>query len=94
MSSFDVTVTSAPPAIHLTDETVMEVVVPIVLPIGEGGTHLGTFRFLLDQTGAKRFFEEGSKLVEEMKAPSPIAVASNLSQVEEAAEKLAKLKDD
>lgn len=94
MSSFDVTVTSAPPMAHLTDESVMEVVVPIVLPLGDGGTHMGTFRFLLDEQSAKKFFAEGSKLVEEMKPPSPITVASNLSQVEEAAQKMAKLTDD
>ena len=94
MSSFDVTVTSAPPVIHLQDETVMEVVVPIVLPLGEGGTHLGTFRFLLDEQGAKKFFSEGQKMAEDMKPHSPIAVASDLSQVEKTAAHMAKLKDD
>lgn len=94
MSSFDITVTSAPPAAFLKDETVMEVVVPIVLPLGETGTHLGTFRFLLDEYGAKSFFEEGLKLVEDMKPQSKIAVASDLSQVEQTAEKMAKLTDD
>lgn len=92
LSSFDVTVTSAPPVVHLQDEAVMEVVVPIVLPLGEGGTHLGTFRFLLDEQSAKKFFAEGSKLIEEMKPASPIAVASDLSEVEKTAEKIAKLK--
>lgn len=71
----------------------MEVVVPIVLPLGEGGTHLGTFRFLLDESSAKKFFNEGAELVKDMKPASPIAVASNLSEVEQAAEKLAKLTD-
>jgi hypothetical protein len=94
VSSFDVTVTSAPPMAHLTDDSVMEVVVPVVLPLGDGGTHLGTFRFLLDEQSAKKFFAEGLKLAEDMKPQSPITVASDLSQVEKTAEKMAKLTND
>lgn len=94
MSSFDVTVTSAPPVAHLRDETAMEVVIPIVLPMGEGGAHMGTFRFLLDEQSARQFFAEGSKLIEDMKPTSPLTVASNLSEVEKAAEKMSKLKSD
>jgi hypothetical protein len=55
---------------------------------------LGTVKFPLDRDTAKAFFEHGSRLVEDLPPTSRIEVASNLSEVEAAAERLASFKGD
>jgi hypothetical protein len=98
LSSFDVNVTAAPPVADLVDTDagpLLQIAVPVILPIGPGQAfHLGTVRFPMDRDSAKAFFERGLSLVEELPPPSKIEVASNLSEVEAAAERLASFKGD
>lgn len=94
MSSFDVRCTTAAPQISpIEDGQILEVAIPIVLPIGGGGTHLGTMRFMLDKENAMKFFSEGKQAAEAMPTPSNIEVASNLSEVEKAAQTIDAMKE-
>jgi hypothetical protein len=88
MSSFDITVLSAAPAVGLKDDTVLEVMLPVVLPLGNSAVHAGNIRFGMDQQTAREFFENGLKQTEDMKPPSKLEVASSLPEAEKAAERL------
>lgn len=68
------------------------------LPFSQGPGHppvvaeFGTLRFGLDRDTAIEFFSKGLEAAQALPAKKPIEIASNLQGVEEAAERLAKLK--
>jgi hypothetical protein len=93
LAAFDITVTAGIPETSLSeDKTILTVIVPIVLPIGGQGQLLGVLRYQLDKDGAERSFRKALEQVEQMGSLSQLQVASNLSDVEKAAEHLDKFK--
>lgn len=93
MAAFDITVTAGLPETSLNEDgTILTVIVPIVLPIGGQGQLLGVLRYQLDKDGAERSFRKALEQVEQMSGLSQLQVASNLSDVEQAAEHLNQFK--
>lgn len=66
-------------------------------PVGPGEMGIlpaGTLRIPMDRKAAENLIESLTELIEELPKPSDLTIASNLSQVEEQAERLNKLRDN
>lgn len=94
MSTFDLTVLTAEIDLGLDEnKQLMEVLVPVILPIGPGqALPLGVVRFALDKSGANKLFAKGTQMASEMTEISRIDVASNMADVEKAASNFDKFK--